>query len=65
MARGDVLVILVQKTRKLRDLRVIIHAITRSYPAPPYAGYEVNNGKSTVNSLPRPMMEGECSLYLY
>ena len=61
MARGVVLVILVQKTRKLGVIWTVTYLDAGALSLRNEI-YEVSNGNSDVCGHPRPMMEGECSL---
>ena len=61
VARGDVLVVLVQKTRKLGVIWTVTH-LDVSVSSLRSEIYEVSNGNSDICGRPRPMMEGECLL---
>ena len=60
VARGDVLVVLVQKTRKLGVIWAVTHLDADALSLRSEI-YEVSNDNSDICGHPRPMMEGECS----
>ena len=61
MARSDVLVVLVQKTRKLGVIWAVTH-LDAGALSPRCEIYVVSNGNSDIYGIPSHMMEGECLL---
>lgn len=59
MARGEALMVLVRKDAETKGFTGDNARSLRATLSLPHAVCEVNNGKSTAQALPHPMMEGE------